>query len=192
MLVGAIARTVDQGVEVTRGAELGHFCASGSVFLVLVRSRADAVHVLQPMGASSRALSRGPGISVLPHEPQLADSAPSSPCSGSTIIAVFPHGSVQFDDDLLKSSRDRIETVVRVRPRLALSCALSLLRLELTSIILARRRASRSGALCSVRAAQLSRSLCSLARTSSPAHPRQRRLASETLRPAAPASIDSR
>ncbi|GAA5853053.1 hypothetical protein JCM9279_003796 [Rhodotorula babjevae] len=32
---------------------------------------------------------------------------------GSTIIAVFPQGSVKFDDDLLKNSRERIETVVR-------------------------------------------------------------------------------
>ncbi|GAA5933894.1 hypothetical protein JCM3775_000317 [Rhodotorula graminis] len=32
---------------------------------------------------------------------------------GSTIIAVFPAGSVKFDDDLVKNSKDRIETVVR-------------------------------------------------------------------------------
>ena len=33
---------------------------------------------------------------------------------GSTVITVFPRGSVKFDEDLVKNSNEAIETQVRV------------------------------------------------------------------------------
>jgi phosphatidylserine decarboxylase len=102
MLVGAIVKTKEEEEEVKRGEEVRFLSPSCELPAL-------------PPGGLARSLwgSSRPRFVLR----QLGYFK----YGGSTVIALFPPSTVEFDADLLRNSENKLETVVRVRARLSRS-----------------------------------------------------------------------